>query len=34
VLASAIGPELESEAEVTSHDATTNGLINAYKRFR
>ncbi|MDX2416176.1 MAG: glucose-6-phosphate isomerase [Xanthomonadales bacterium] len=34
VLAGAIGPELESEAEVTSHDASTNGLINAYKRFR
>ena len=34
VLANAIGPELESEAEVTSHDASTNGLINAYKRFR
>ncbi|MGB7452229.1 MAG: glucose-6-phosphate isomerase [Lysobacterales bacterium] len=34
VLASAIGPELESEAEVTSHDASTNGLINAFKRWR
>jgi len=34
VLASAIGPELESETEITSHDASTNGLINAYKRLR
>ncbi|MGB7452548.1 MAG: glucose-6-phosphate isomerase, partial [Lysobacterales bacterium] len=34
VLASAIGPELESETEVTSHDASTNGLINAFKRLR
>ncbi|MBE2221067.1 MAG: glucose-6-phosphate isomerase [Anaerolineae bacterium] len=32
VLAKAIIPELESDAEITSHDASTNGLINAYKR--
>ena len=34
VLASAIIPELQTEAEVTSHDSSTNGLINAYKRLR
>lgn len=34
VLANAILPELESEEAVTSHDASTNGLINAYKSFR
>lgn len=33
VLANAIIPELNSDAEVTSHDASTNALINAYKRF-
>ena len=33
-LASAILPELKSEAEVTSHDASTNGLINHYKQNR
>jgi glucose-6-phosphate isomerase len=34
VLANAIGPELENEKEITGHDASTNGLINAYKRLR
>ena len=34
VLAKGILPELESEEEITSHDASTNGLINAYKAFR
>lgn len=34
VLANAILPELESEEAVSSHDASTNGLINAYKSFR
>ena len=34
VLANAITPELESEEDVNGHDASTNGLINAYKRFR
>ena len=34
VLANVIGPELESDEEVTGHDASTNGLINAYKRLR
>ena len=33
VLANAIIPELESEADVSSHDASTNALINTYKRF-
>src|SRR5947209_1558826 len=32
-LASQILPELENVAEVTSHDASTNGLINAYKKW-
>ncbi|PIE82065.1 MAG: glucose-6-phosphate isomerase [Chloroflexi bacterium] len=34
VLAKAIIPELENEAEISSHDASTNGLINAYKKLR
>ena len=34
VLANAIGPELEGEKDITGHDASTIGLINAYKRFR
>ena len=34
VLAKAIIPELESDAEISSHDASTNGLINAYKSLR
>ena len=34
VLAKAIIPELESDADITSHDASTNGLINAYKSLR
>jgi len=33
-LAKAILPELHDDEEVASHDASTNGLINAYKRFR
>ncbi len=33
VLANAIIPELENEADVSSHDASTNALINTYKRF-
>ncbi|MBL8659838.1 MAG: glucose-6-phosphate isomerase [Rhodospirillales bacterium] len=33
-LAKSILPELESEAPVTGHDASTNGLINAYKDMR
>ncbi len=34
VLAKKILPELENDAEVSSHDASTNGLINAYKTMR
>jgi len=34
VLANAILPELQNEQPVSSHDASTNGLINAYKEFR
>ena len=33
-LASKILPELEGPAPVTSHDASTNGLINLYKSRR
>lgn len=33
-LANSIGPELDGDAEVASHDASTNGLINAYKEMR
>jgi glucose-6-phosphate isomerase len=33
-LANKILPELENEATVNSHDASTNGLINAFKVFR
>ncbi len=33
-LASKILPELDGSSEVTSHDASTNGLINLYKRRR
>ncbi|MBN1658306.1 MAG: glucose-6-phosphate isomerase [Anaerolineae bacterium] len=33
-LAKVILPELRGGEEVTSHDASTNELINAYKRFR
>jgi glucose-6-phosphate isomerase len=34
VLAKKILPELGSGAEVTSHDASTNGLINYFKRLK
>ena len=33
-LAQKILPELENDAEITSHDASTNGLINAFKNLR
>jgi glucose-6-phosphate isomerase len=33
-LANAILPELRSEGEVSSHDASTNGLINEIKQRR
>lgn len=34
VLAKAILPELKDDSEVSSHDSSTNGLINAYKDLR
>jgi glucose-6-phosphate isomerase len=34
LLANAILPELHGDEEVTSHDASTNGLINYYKQIR
>ncbi|WP_297337778.1 glucose-6-phosphate isomerase [Algoriphagus sp.] len=34
VLANGILPELENDDPVTAHDASTNGLINAYKKMR
>jgi glucose-6-phosphate isomerase len=34
VLAKAILPELAGDEAVTSHDASTNGLINYYKQIR
>jgi glucose-6-phosphate isomerase len=33
-LAKKVLPELENEAEIASHDSSTNGLINAYKAMR
>jgi glucose-6-phosphate isomerase len=33
-LAGRILPELEDDRPVTGHDASTNGLINAYKEMR
>lgn len=34
VLANAILPELQDDRPVSSHDASTNGLINTFKKFR
>ena len=34
VLAKKILPELQDDSEITAHDASTNGLINAYKKLR
>jgi glucose-6-phosphate isomerase len=34
VLAKAILPELKNDEVIDSHDCSTNGLINAYKRLR
>lgn len=34
VLAKKILPELSNDAEINSHDSSTNGLINAYKKMR
>jgi glucose-6-phosphate isomerase len=33
-LANKVLPELENNDTISSHDASTNGLINAYKAFR
>jgi glucose-6-phosphate isomerase len=33
-LANKILPELENETEISSHDPSTNGLINTYKKIR
>jgi glucose-6-phosphate isomerase len=33
-LASQILPQLEGDESITSHDSSTNGLINAYKSMR
>jgi len=33
-LASKVLPELENNAEITSHDSSTNGLINAWKEMK
>jgi glucose-6-phosphate isomerase len=34
ILANQILPELESDEEITSHDGSTNGLINTFKKMR
>jgi glucose-6-phosphate isomerase len=34
VLAKKILPELNTQEEITSHDASTNGLINYFKRLK
>jgi glucose-6-phosphate isomerase len=34
ILAKGILPELSGEEEITAHDGSTNGLINAYKKMR
>ena len=34
LLANVILPELENDEQITSHDASTNGLINTYKFWR
>jgi glucose-6-phosphate isomerase len=33
-LANSILPELENEDKITSHDSSTNGLINQFKAWR
>jgi glucose-6-phosphate isomerase len=33
-LAKKILPELQDDREITSHDSSTNGLINAYKKMK
>jgi glucose-6-phosphate isomerase len=34
ILAGKILPELQTDEQVSSHDSSTNGLINAYKKMR
>jgi glucose-6-phosphate isomerase len=34
ILAKKILPELVSESEITTHDSSTNGLINYFKRLK
>ena len=34
VLAKKIIPELQNDEVIASHDCSTNGLINAYKKFK
>ena len=34
VLATSVLRELSSDAQVSSHDSSTNGLINEYKKMR
>jgi glucose-6-phosphate isomerase len=33
-LAKSILPELENPAKISSHDSSTNGLINAFKKMK
>ncbi|HYK55225.1 MAG TPA: hypothetical protein VEV15_02030 [Flavisolibacter sp.] len=33
-LANKILPELENDENISSHDSSTNGLINAFKKMR
>jgi glucose-6-phosphate isomerase len=33
-LASKVLPELENDDDITSHDSSTNGLINAWKEMK
>ncbi|MHC6804322.1 hypothetical protein ACYTR9_28650, partial [Vibrio antiquarius] len=33
-LANQILPELADESQISSHDSSTNGLINAFKAFK
>jgi glucose-6-phosphate isomerase len=34
VLAKVILPELQNDEVITSHDSSTNALINTYKKYR
>ena len=33
-LAQKVQPQLDNQDKITSHDGSTNGLINAYKKWR